>query len=208
MAKFPEPPDVATLRSIKPELAVLAAGTEVWRVYFQGGAHPMRWSDFRYFGPTGSRFDHQPEPQQVHADRGIMYAAEQGPTCIAEVFQQTRTIDRAHASPWLVCFALARDVTVLDMTQAWPTRAGASMNIHSGIRARARRWSQVIYEAYPQAEGLRYASSMDANLPALALYERSLTAVPATVRFHRALADPTMLDDLRDAAARFGYALV
>jgi len=138
----------------------------------------------------------------------VLYAAESGPTSIAEVFQQTRTIDRSRAGPWLVSFRFARGVSFLDMTAAWPTRAGASMNIHSGMRARARRWSQVIYEAYPEVEGLLYASSMDANLPAVALYERALTALPATPTFHRALDDPALLGTLKSAASRFGYGLV
>jgi hypothetical protein len=126
-------------------------------------------------------------------------------TCFAEVFQETRTIDRLRNDPWLVGFELVRAVSVLDLTGPWPTRAGASMAINSGPRPRARRWSQVIYAAYPAVEGLHYASSMDANRPAVVLYERAADALPSRPSFHRALADPTLTLAIVRAAQRFNY---
>jgi hypothetical protein len=127
---------------------------------------------------------------------------------VAEVFQDRRSIDRHLAEPWLVTFELARDVTLLDLTGSWPTRAGASMAIHSGSRPRARRWSAAIYQAFPSVEGLLYCSSMDANRPSVALFERAATAIPAAPIFHRALADPLLRPFLSDACDRFEYALV
>ena len=82
------------------------------------------------------------------------------------------------------------------------------MNINSGPRSRARRWSQQIYAAYPLIEGILYPSSMDANLPALAFYERALSSLPRTPSFHRTLDDPSLLRMLQNAAGRFGYGLV
>jgi hypothetical protein len=124
------------------------------------------------------------------------------------VYQATRTIDRNHREPWLVGFRLAKDVAILDLTGAWVTRAGASTNIHSGSRARARRWSAAIYAAYTQVAGLAYCSSMDANRAAFALYERARPLMPKTPDFHRALNDPAIVRRLDAAATRFGYALV
>jgi len=207
VAKFPEPPAVGTLAAIPPEIRVLAADAVLWRVYFRAGAHPTLWAQFRTYGPTDARFDHHPPPPRVHGDRGILYCAESGPTCLAEAFLGTRVIDRRKGSPWLVAFRLARDVQLLDMTGAWPTRAGASMNIHSGPRPRARSWSRRIYAAYPAIAGILYASSMDANRPALAFYERALSSLPGTPSFHRALDDPSLLRILQNAARRFGYGL-
>lgn len=207
MPKFPEPPPVEALRRVRPETRRLPAGTELWRLYFRDGAHPTRWSDFRAFGPTGSRFDHQLPPPRVQ-ERRILYAAAAGPTCIAEVFQDSKVIDRRARGPWLVCFALARPVELLDLAGAWPTRAGASMAINTGPRSRARRWSQAIYAAYPTVDGVYYASSMDANHPSVALYERAAAAVPERPVLHRALADPHLAVAIGHAALRFGYALV
>ncbi|MGO8996037.1 MAG: RES family NAD+ phosphorylase [Polyangiaceae bacterium] len=204
MAKLPEPPSPLEL---DPEIAIRERGARCWRIYFAGGRHPATWRDFRFFGPTLARFDHHDPPPSAQA-RGILYTAASPVTCLAEVFQATRVIDRGARSPWLVAFDLARDVPLLDLTGPWPTRAGASMAIGSGPRPRARRWSRAIYEAYANVEGLLYASSMNANRPALALYERAHTALPAAPVFHRALSDPALVPRLNAAATALGYRLV
>ena len=207
MPKFPEPPETAALAATSPETRVLAAGTELWRIYFRGGAHPTLWGQFRSYGPSRSRFDHHPTPAGVHPHHSIIYAAEVGATALAEVFQDGRLIDRVRGDPWLVGFQLSRDVTLLDLTGTWPTRAGASMNINSGPRPRAQRWSRRIHAAYPTVEGIYYPSSMNANAPSVALYERASTSLPAAPTFHRALSDPALLVVLQNAATDFGYRL-
>jgi hypothetical protein len=202
------PPPVASLRAIAPEIHVLPAGAVLWRISFRAGAHPSRWNGFRSFGPTGARFDHQPPPAKRHRTRAILYASDSGPTSLAEAFQQTRVIDRFADSPALAAFPLTRDLQLLDLTGAWPTRAGASMAINSGPRATARAWSRAIYAAYPAVEGLRYASAMNANQPAFALYERARSSLPTTAALDLPLATPALAAPLAVAAIRFGYALV
>lgn len=206
--RLTQPPPVATLRAIAPEIHVLPAGAVLWRIYFRAGAHPSRWDGFRAFGPTNARFDHHPSPARRHRTRAISYASDSGPTSVAEVFQQTRVIDRFVDSPALSAFQLAKDVRLLDLTGAWPTRAGASMAIHSGSRAKARAWSRAIYAAYPNVEGLRYASSMNANQPAFAFYERARAALPTAAAMDLPLSTPGLMAPLAAAAVRFGYALV
>jgi hypothetical protein len=207
VAKFPEPPPPAELARIRPVHHVLPAGASCWRIYFQGGPYATAWNAFRAFGPTIARFDHHLPPAREQSRR-VLYLAEDALTCLAEVFQDTRVIDRARNSPWLVGLELARAVTLLDLTSSWPTRAGASMAISSGPRPRARRWSQAIHAAYPDVEGLYYASSMNANRPAAVLYERAAGALPERPAFHRALADPTLTPALARAARRFNYVVV
>jgi len=129
-------------------------------------------------------------------------------TCLAEVFQIPRSIDRRADEPWLVGFELTRDVKLLDLSGLWPTKAGASMKINSGDRPRAQRWSRQIHGAYPKVEGIYYPSSMHANQPAVALYERAVTSIPVSPLFHRALADPLLLLALKNAAADLGYGLI
>lgn len=141
-------------------------------------------------------------------ERGILYAASRGPTCIAEVYQEARAIDLRRNEPWLVEFELARAVSLLDLTSRWVTRAGASGAISSGPRPRARRWSRTIYEACPDVEGLWYRSSMDPRGEAVALFERAESAVSAHPRTHRALADPVLFDAIAEVARALGYALV
>ena len=207
MPKFPEPPSVRQLAARAPEYQILTAGAVIWRLYFRGGRHPTFWDSFRSFGPTRGRFDHHLPPPSTQ-ERMIFYGAAQGPTCLAEVFQDSRVIDRKARNPWLVAFPLRRDVRLVDLTAIWPTRAGASVAINSGPRPRAQRWSRAIYEAFPQASGLCFASSMAANRPAFALYERALRAMPDSPSFHRPLSDPALLSLLRWVAKDLGYGLV
>lgn len=205
MAKLPAPP--AGGLAIPAITATLTAGTRLCRIYATGGPYPATWNGFRFFGPTHARFDHHDDPPQVQA-KGVLYAARGAVTCIAEVFQATRVIDRGRNAPWLVSFEIQRDVVLLDLTGVWPTRAGASMAINSGQRPRARQWSRAIHAAYHGVDGLLYASSMHANQPAVALYERAQNALPAVPVFNRALADPALRRRLSQAATQVGYRLV
>lgn len=127
---------------------------------------------------------------------------------MAEVFQESRTIDRQAREPWLVAFELARDMTLLDLSGNWPTLAGASMALNSGPRPRAQRWSRKIYEEYPGMEGLWHPSSMFGNKPCVVLYERGVSAIPPYPSFHRPLNDPGLLQLIRNAAHDIGYILI
>ena len=182
------------------------------RVYYTRGAHPNSWDQFRNFGPVNSRWDHnlpfsdgRPRAQA----RGIYYAAIDAKSCLAEVFQVTRRIDRVFQAPWLVVFETVGALKLLDLTGEFATRMGASMAIHSGSRSRARGWARDLYEAYPEMQGILYAASMHGGRPAMALNERALTGglFPPHPLFHRALADDLMIDPLKAAASNLGYAL-
>jgi hypothetical protein len=212
LPKFPEPPDPAELARLAPAVVdVVDPERLLWRVYRRAGRHPTLWNRFRYVGPTGARFDHHlPAPDGIPRpqDRGILYAAGAGRTCLAEVFQDTRTINRWRGVPWLVAFRPARVLRLLDLTGSWPTRAGASTAINSGARGRARRWSQAIHTAFPELDGLLYASSMDGHAPAMALYERAADAMPTQPAFHRALDDPAIDAVTRNAAHELSYRLI
>ena len=139
--------------------------------------------------------------------RAILYGAQHPATCIAEVFQHLRVIDRHYNSRRLVVFELVRAVTLLDLTGTWPTRAGASMAIHSGSRPRAQAWSRVMYDAYPKVDGLFYCSSMDANRNVFAFFERARSSIPPQPLADRALSDPVLHARLVSAALRFGYSI-
>lgn len=195
------------MAAIRPEIGTLPTSTKLWRVYFQGGRHPTTWDQFRSFGPTNSRFDPHLPPPHVQ-DRHVLYAATHGPTGLAEVFQESRVIDRTGNDPALVGFALTRPLRLLDLTSAWPTRAGASMAINSGTRKRAQRWARAIYAAYPDLDGIHYASSMFQNAPAVALFERAEDAIPDRPFFHHRLDDAVLDTVLRNVATDIGYLLV
>lgn len=142
MPKLPDSPSADLVREVRPAVKRVAAGTPLTRVYFTGGDYPTRWNEFRHYGPTGPRFDHHlPDPRggPVLQARSIVYCAVSADTCLAEVFQETHRFNRTRPAPWLAIFTLWRDVDLLDLTGAFPTRVGASMAISSGNRARARQ---------------------------------------------------------------------
>ena len=211
MAKFPEPPGSAALRHISPALKTYRKGTLVWRIHYAAGNYPTRWNQFRYYGPTASRFDHHlpaDNGQGQLQERGILYVAKNGPTCVAEVFQATRVIDRQSGSPWLAGFRLEKAIKLLDLTGVFTTTMGASAAIHSGPRPRAQRWARQLYEAYPKIDGILYSSSMYGNAECVALFERAAPAIPTLTVFHRALNDPAMLAVLTETSREIGYQLV
>ena len=213
MPKFPDPPGVDALRLVEPAVKTLARGLSLARVYFTGGDNPTRWNEFRHFGPTNARFDHHlldARGEPGVQDRSILYCAAAADTCFAEVFQETRRINRTRRAPWLAVFPLARELQLLDLTGTYPTRAGASMAINTGHRGRARAWARIFYEAYPVLQGFYYPSSMNGNEPAIALNDRGEHSgcLPAYPELNRALADDALLDVLKHSAHRLGYGLL
>jgi len=183
------------------------------RVYFRAGRHPTHWNAFRYFGPTGSRFDHQlpnNAGQGILQRRGVLYAAVNAVTCLAEVFQAPgRTINRYRGSPWLVIFELQVDLDLLDLSSRFPLQSGASMKLMSGPSSFGRNWAQGFYAAYPRLHGLYYPSSLT-NETAMVLNDRAdhANALPGTPLFNRSLSDPLMLTALKNAAQDIGYDLI
>ena len=214
MPKFPEPPGVDALRNIAPEIRTLAAGTPLARIYYTAGAYPTAWNEFRFLGPLDARWDHHEqaggEPPTLSTSCAILYAALHVETCVAEVFQATRRIDRARNAPWLTVFASVQPLQLLDLSGAFPTRAGASMAINSASHARARRWARAFYLAYEDLHGIYYCSSMHANAAAIALNERSvkLGTMPKYPLFNRPLIDDGMSHVLKHCARRLRYALI
>jgi hypothetical protein len=212
VAKFPNSPGTAALSALTPAIHALHAGSTLARVYYARSPYPQSWNQFRHFGPLNSRWDHHvPElaGNSRAQERGIFYAAAHAKTCLAEVFQATRRIDRVFQAPRLVVFETQATLKLLDLTGDFATRMGASMAIHSGSRGRARGWARDLYDAYPQIQGILYAASMAGGAPAMAFNERALQVplFPAHPKFHRALEDDALLDPLKHAAHELGYAL-
>lgn len=204
MPKFPWPPAPAELERVPAEHRTLRTGTLVARVYARGGRHPTSWRAFRFDGPLpGARFDHHVNGER----RGILYAARDLVTCVAEVFQSSRLVDRVADDRCLAAFGIARSVRLLDLTSDWPTRAGASQMIASGPRPRAQALARAIYDAYPKIDGLWYPSSMHGGHPALVLFERAQHALPAAADLDVPLSHPGLLPDLIRAAGSRGYLL-
>ncbi len=209
MAKLGKPPGADFLRQLTPPRAILRAGRDkLVRIYYASGPHPVAWNAFRAWGPApNARFDHHlPDgagaPQ--NQPRRVLYCAQQGITCIAEVFQATRVVNRFDNDPYLCAFTPARDLQLLDLTGRFATQMGASLAIHSGPRHRAREWAGALYDAFDH-DGLLYRSSMDPGAFAIVLNERAEDAMPAAPLSNRPLSDPLLTDVIDAHTHRLGY---
>ena len=210
MAKLPRAPDAARLRSVTPSLTTIT-GSSLHRLYERGGRYPTLWNAFRHIGPV-SRFDHHvrsADERPTYQERGILYAALDMPTAFAEFFQRNRRINRDLRQPWLVSFALTGELRLLNLTDTFCVRVGASAKLASAPFLHAQNWSSGFYEAYPEIQGLYYPSSLT-NRPTIALYERAnrVSMLPGNPLFHRALSDPTLHKALVAVSAEIGYGLI
>ena len=208
-AKLPRSPDRQLLRRLTPPVFIVPAGTTIHRVYFRGGPYAPTWKSLRCFGPADARFDHHQRDesgQPFDQARGIIYLARDIPTALAEVFQVGRLVDRHRHQRWLVSFAIACDLRLLDLTGMFCVQAGGSMKLVSGPRTYAQNWSRAFYARYRSIQGIYYPSSLT-NRPAMALYERVLESplFPAAPLLHRALSDALLIDPLRGACQDIGY---
>jgi len=220
------PPDPARIRGTLPEdadLLELAAGTRLVRVHSQGGPHPLRWNELRYWGPTNSRFDHHtPPPGTQH--RAIAYLAHGDsafPTALGEYFQDgtgagVGPIDTRNQVTVTV-FDSAADLVLLDLASGWTTRAGGNQAICSGPRRRSREWARAIYDAHgstggsgsPLIVGLAYPSSVWGPGRCVAVWESARHVLTgATLRETRLLSDPAMAPAVETAALALGTYVV
>ncbi len=204
MPKFPWPPALDELRSVRADRHTLRSGALLARIYARGGRHPATWDQFRFTGPLATaRFDHHVAGER----RGVLYGATDLTTCVAEVFQVSRVVDRFADDRCFTAFRLTRLVRLLDLTGDWPTRAGASQAIASGPRSRARAWARAIHDAYPALEGVWYPSSMAGGRPAVVLFQRAQDALPPQPEVDTPLSHPGLLPDLARISTTLGYLL-
>lgn len=179
MARLPLPPSADELQSVlRPAEDIVAVhpATRLVRVFTALGRHPQRWHSFRHAGPLPhGRFDPQAPADDggpsSNGTIGVLYLALSVRTSIAEVYQETSTVDRATRSPHLVVLRPARTLRLLDLTDLWPTRAGASQEISSGPKRVTQAWARAIRQAMPDVDGVWYRSSMDSGQPAIALWQ-------------------------------------
>ncbi len=220
--KLQPPPSPEELRrTIPPEIRTLRAGTGLLRVYRR--AKGRNWNTFRT-GETGGigRFDPFGPGVVDGARRGIWYGAVGAPgadrpeeclafaACLAEVFQQSRTImarrkDRFHVA----AFRITRPLRLLDLSGRWPTRTGRASALLTSCEnlARAREWSCAFYEAYPELDGVYYPSSMCPPHPLVALYERAQDAFPADPAWNLPLWESGLWNALEKARKEINYSI-
>jgi hypothetical protein len=187
-------------------MVALAADRPLFRIYRADGRHATTWRHFRTFGPARvGRFDHHPLPRGDHPDHGILYAAFDVDTAVAEAFGDERVIDRLRDQPYIARFRLLGPVLALDLGSDWPTRAGGSQQLSAGPRPPSQAWSRAIWEDLADIAALLYPSSMHGGGTNVALYERADPAFPRTPDRILPLSLPAFEPDLIRLATRLGY---
>lgn len=207
-------PDGGRIRDSAPgadELIVVPEGTFLVRVHPLGGPRPTAWDELRAFGPTKSRFDHQPLPRRNHPSRRIAYVTT-GPdafvTALAEWFQDdgggVGPFDLARGRPAITIIETAAELTLLDLDGGWVTRAGGNQAIRTGPRGVCRDWSRAIHRHHRHVQGLAHGSSVWGPGRCLALWERAAPAFPEAPTATRLLDDPTLVGAVMDGAHQLG----
>lgn len=212
--KLPPPP-AAKIRATHiddSELVVIDPGALLVRIHPLAGDHPCAWDELRAWGPTASRFDHQPPPPRTHPRRKVAYVTygpEAFTAAIAEYFQDEGggigPIDRTHRAPQATVLSPTTQLRLLDLASGWVTRAGGNQAICSGPRRRAQEWARAIYKHHRKhIDGLAYPSSVWGPGRCAVLWEGARHALPDRPVATRALADPVLLDLVADASERLG----
>ncbi len=208
MAKLPRNPRRPVPDPEPTELAEIRPTQPLFRIYRSSGRQATTWSRFRAFGPVrNGRFDHHPPPRGDHPNHGILYAAFDVKTAVAEAFGDERFVDRFRDQPYLVRFRLEVPVVALDLTGDWPTRAGGSQKLSSGPRPTAQVWSRAIWQDLATVSVLLYPSSMSGGGVNVAFFERAEASMPTTPDRTLPLSHPAFEPDLIRFASELGYGL-
>lgn len=160
----------------------------------------------RQHGPlTSARFDPHPEPAGTRS-MGIVYVAGDVPTALAEVYQQTRVIQRGFRAAQLTAWFPTRTLRVLDLTDVWPTRAGASHSLNGGCKDYTRSWVRAVITAWPDLDGMVYTGITGRQC--WVLYTPAADAFPSAPDFSQPLAAAALGPALASAARQVGYLVV
>lgn len=207
MTKVPATPP-RDLPQRRPNWARWPTSRPLWQLANAGGAHPVAFAAMRHYGALPSaRFDPHPLPPSGHSEEGVLYAAGTLLTALAERFQHSREIRRADpAHPVAYAWHPTRALTLIDLSGSGAVRLGAAHALSSHRKDVTRRWARALRAAWPEADGLLYASAMTGQ-ECLALCAPAADTFPPAPQFARDLqarAD-TWQHTLRNAAVYLGY---
>lgn len=179
----------------------------LFRIHRTQGAHVLPWNEFRTFGPIPrGRYDPHPKPTADYPNRGVMYAATDVPTALAEMFQTTREITTGQGAPQLTAWTPLRQLTLLNLCEDWALKNQAAHSLAHGPRAVCRAWSRAIFAEWDDLDGLWAPSTMSGR-PIVALYERARSAIPHAPSFSRPLSYPVVRTLVEHYAAQIAYAV-
>jgi hypothetical protein len=177
----------------------------LWRIHRTQGQHVLPWNALRTYGPLPSmRWDPHAGPLPASQTDGVLYAAADIATSLAEVYQTTRLIDTHAGAPTLTAWNPQRPLQLLDLSGTWLLRNNASASLLAAPRSTCRRWARTIYTTWPELDGL-YTPSTLTGRPNLVLWTTAADSIPQTPSFSRPLAHPLVWSIAQAASAEIGY---
>lgn len=196
--------------TVGPEDVLPFAGA-LWRVHRTSGTHVLGWDTLRGWGPAANcRWDPHPEPAGHHPGHGVLYAAIDLATAVVETFQATRLIDPNTGTPRATSWTPNRPLRLLNLTDDWALRNGASAALTTAPHSTCRAWARAIRDASPDLDGL-YSPSTLTGRANITLWAPASATFPALPDFSEALADDLLWDRLDKIAHRYrnaGYRLI
>jgi hypothetical protein len=180
----------------------------LWRVHRTEGEHVLPWNTLRIYGPLPSmRWGPHPGPEPISAAEGVLYAAADVATSLAEVYQTTRVIDTRAGAPTLTAWQPQRRLRLLDLSGTWLLRNTASAALLAAPRSTCRRWARAIYTTWPELDGLYVPSTMTGR-PNIVLWNAAADSIPTMPSFSRPLAHPLVWSIAQAAATEIGYPIL
>jgi hypothetical protein len=106
----------------------------------------LAWNKMRTYGLLPSmRWDPHAGPQPISGAEGVLYAAADVATSLAEVYQITRVIDTRAGAPTLTAWQPQRRLRLLNLSATWLPSNTASAALRAAPRSVCRRWARAIY---------------------------------------------------------------
>lgn len=178
----------------------------LYRIHRIEGRHRTRWNQMRTWGPApNSRWDPHSEPVGDHNDSAIMYTATDYTTAFGEVFQPTRSITRSAAKA-LVAWTPHRPLRLLNLTDTWAVRNGASGSLDSAPHSTCRAWAREIRTTWPDLDGLLTLSTITKR-PMVTLFAPARDSFPNGPDLSRPLDHRSIGPLTEDAADHLGWPL-
>lgn len=201
----PKTPRTPPAQLVREPGDILDHSGTLWRVHRTEGEHVLPWNKLRTYGPLPSmRWDPHPGPDPSTRAEGVLYAAADVATSLAEVYQTTRVIDTRAGAPTLTAWRPQRTLRLLDLSGTWPLRNTASAALLAAPRTICRRWARAIYTTWPDLDGL-YVPSTLTGRPNIVLWTASEHSIPTMPSFSRPLSHPLVWSIAQAAATEIGY---
>lgn len=211
MSPHPRSPRAPQQPLVRDGQDIVGVTGPLWRVHRTEGPHVAGWDTLRAWGPAANcRWDPHPQPVGLHPGEGVSYTATDLATAVVEAFQDTRRIDPNSGRPRATSWMPTRVLRLLDLTDDWCLRNGASAALTAAPRSTCQAWARAIRAAWADLDGLRTSSVLTGRTN-VTLFAPAADTFPMLPEFSEFLSDDVLWDRLDHLARRYrnaGYRLL